>query len=301
MQTEAALLVLLLWSNLANNQIFAAEDESQISTPLQNQSLVLHNSKDFLPFIDEDALEGENSLELLNDSNSSDELVTSSSSEFSDNLKDILREDSEDEGKEGSTYAMEDNIYDDNYDYDYSEEDEEYNTGEQESDLNDKESDQESESDFDMTTNKNMSTISAEVNVLTTEGKSSDEETTETSTNRSIMIEPEDSLVETSLVSETSLVESSLVEESLVETSLVEESLVDCFYVAPSSTFANLPDSISCSCAGAASTFKVLLIIDPEIILIRYYHLGKSVSSLYTKIIVIIIKESHPHIINSSP
>ena len=301
MQTKATLLVLFLWSNLANNQIFAAEDESQISTPLQNQSLVLHNSKDFLPFIDGDALEGENSLELLNDSNSSDELVTSSS-EFSDNLKDILREDSEDEGKEGSTYAMEDNIYDDNYDYDYSEEDEEYN-GEQESDLNDKESDQESESDFDMRTNENMSTISAEVNVLTTEGKSSDEETTETSTNRSIMIEPEDSLVETSLVSETSLVESSLVEESLVETSLVEESLVDCFYVAPSSTFANLPDSISCSCAGAASTFKVLLIIDPEIILIRYYHLGKSVSSssLYTKIVVIIIKESHPHIINSSP
>ena len=267
MQTEAALLVLLLWSNLANIQIFAAEDESQISTPLQNQSLVLHNSKDFLPFIDGDTMEGENSLELLNDSYSSDELVTSSS-EFSDNLKDILREDSEDEGKEGSTYAMEDNIYDDNYDYDYSEEDEEYNTGEQESDLNDKESDQESESDFDMT-NENMSTISAEVNVLTTEGKSSDEETTETSTNRSIMIEPEDSLVETSLVSETSLVESSLVEESLVETSLVEESLVECFYVAPSSTFANLPDSISCSCAGAASTFKVLLIIDPEIILIR--------------------------------
>ena len=211
MQTEAALLVLLLWSNLANNQIFAAEDESQISTPLQNQSLVLHNSKDFLPFIDGDALEGENSLELLNDSYSSDELVTSSSSEFSDNLKDILREDSEDEGKEGSTYAMEDNIYDDNYDYDYSEEDEEYTTSEQESDLNDKESDQESESDFDMTTNENMSTISAEVNVLTAEGKSSDEEISETSTNRSIMIEPEDSLVETSLVSETSLVESSLV------------------------------------------------------------------------------------------
>ena len=266
MQTEATLLVLLLWSNLANNQIFAAEDESQISTPLQNQSLALHNSKDFLPFIDGDTLEGENSLELLNDSNSSDELVTSSSSEFSDNLKDILREDSEDEGKEGSTYAMEDNIYDDNYDYDYSEEDEEYNTGEQESDLNDKESDQESESDFDMT-NENMSTIGAEVNVLTTEGKSSDEETTETSTNRSIMVEQEDSLMETSLVSETSLVESSLVEESLVE----------CFYVAPSSTFANLPDSISCSCAGAASTFKVLLII-ALIILIRYQYLDKSVS-----------------------
>merc|ERR1719458_1364172 len=40
------------------------------------------------------------------------------------------------------------------------------------------------------------------------------------------------------------------------EESLVEESMVKCFYVAPSSTFANLPDSISCSCAGAASTFK---------------------------------------------
>merc|ERR1719234_2029791 len=65
----------------------------------------------------------------------------------------------------------------------------------------------------------------------------------------------ETDLVETDLV-ETSLVETSLVETSLVETSLVEESLVKCFYVAPSSTFASLPDSISCSCAGAASTFK---------------------------------------------
>merc|ERR1719234_2709413 len=65
----------------------------------------------------------------------------------------------------------------------------------------------------------------------------------------------ETELVDTDLV-ETSLVETDLVETSLVETSLVEESLVKCFYVAPSSTFASLPDSISCSCAGAASTFK---------------------------------------------
>merc|ERR1719234_704772 len=65
----------------------------------------------------------------------------------------------------------------------------------------------------------------------------------------------ETDLVETSLV-DTSLVETDSVETDLVDASLVEESLVKCFYVAPSSTFASLPDSISCSCAGAASTFK---------------------------------------------
>ena len=238
------LLQLLLWSNLAN-QIFAAEDESHISTP-QNQSLVLHNSKNFSAFVGGDTFEGENSLELLNDSYSSDEVVTSSS-EFSDNLKDILRveEGDEEEEEEGSALCItmqdsEDNSYDN---YDYSEK--ENYISEKESDLTD-DGDQISESDFDMTTRSPAFesgedvSMSEEVNVLTTEGELS-EETTETSTNGSLIIKQDESLED----------------KTLVETSLVEESLVKCFYVAPSSTFASLPDSISCSCAGAASTFKV--------------------------------------------
>jgi len=247
LDATSMLLQLLLWSNLVN-QIFAAEDESHISTP-QNQSLVLHNSKNFSAFVGGDTFEGENSLELLNDSYSSDEVVTSSR-EFSDNLKDILRVDEEDE--EGSAIAMQDSEHNSYDNYGYSEE--ENYISEKESDLND-EGDQKRESDFDMTTRspafesgENVST-SEEVNVLTTERELS-EETTETSTNGSLIIKQEESLEETTLVKTT------LVEESLVETSLVEESLVECFYVAPSSTFASLPDSISCSCAGAASTFK---------------------------------------------
>ena len=242
LEATSMLLQLLLWSNLAN-QIFAAEDESHISTP-QNQSLVLHNSKNFSAFVGGDTFEGENSLELLNDSYSSDEVVTSSS-EFSDNLKDILRVEEEGEEEEGSALCItmqdsEDNSYDN---YDYSEE--ENYIGERESDLN-AEGDQKSDSDFDMTTRSPAFesgedvSMSEEVNVLTTEGELS-EETTETSTNGSLIIKQDESLED----------------KTLVETSLVEESLVKCFYVAPSSTFASLPDSISCSCAGAASTFKV--------------------------------------------
>jgi len=239
LDATSMLLRLLFWSNLAN-QIFAAEDESNFSTP-QNQSLVLVNSKNFLAFVGGDTFEGENSLELLNDSYSSDEVATSSR-EFSDNLKDILRVEEEGEEEEGSAITMQDSK-DNSYDnYDYSEA--ENYIGERESDLND-EGDQKSESDFDMTTRspafesgENV-LMSEEVNVLTTEGELS-EETTETSTNGSLIIKQEESLEET----------------ALVKTTLVEESLVKCFYVAPSSTFASLPDSISCSCAGAASTFK---------------------------------------------
>ena len=49
-------------------------------------------------------------------------------------------------------------------------------------------------------------------------------------------------------------------EETLEEETLEEESLVECFYVTPSTTFSSLPDSISCSCSGAAATFKVFFI-----------------------------------------
>ena len=120
LHTLDATFVLLLWSNLANHQISATvstlsttEHESQNTSNHQNQSSVL--------FVGGDTFEGENSLELLNDSYSSDELVTSSS-EFSDNLKDILKVDNEEE-EEGSTISSEDNFY-------YSEEGEEYNDGE---------------------------------------------------------------------------------------------------------------------------------------------------------------------------
>ena len=229
LDATSMLLRLLFWSNLAN-QIIAAEDESHISTP-QNQSLVLHNSKNFSAFVGGDTFEGENSLELLNDSYSSDEVVTSSR-EFSDNLKDILRVEEEEE-EEGSANAMQDSEHNSYDNYGYSEE--ENYISEKESDLND-EGDQKRESDFDMTTRSpafesGEKVSMSEVDLMTREGESS-----ETTTNRSLITKHED---------------------SLVETTLVEESLVECFYVAPSSTFANLPDSISCSCAGTASTFKV--------------------------------------------
>ena len=246
MHTLDATLVLLVWSNLAKqisataSTLWTPEHESHITSPHQNQSLALRNSKNFSAFVGGDTFDGENSLELLNDSYSSDELVRSSS-EFSDNLKDILKVEEGEE--EGSTYSSEDNFYDDNYSEE--EEEEEYNTGEeQESDLNDEGQGQ--NSDFDMTSRspafesgENVSM--GEVDHLTRGGEPS-----ETTTNRSFIIEQEESLVEESMV-----------EESMVEESMVEESMVECFYVAPSSTFANLPDSISCSCAGAASTFKV--------------------------------------------
>ena len=272
LDATSMLLQLLLWSNLVN-QIFAAEDESHISTP-QNQSLVLANSKNFSAFVGGDTFEGENSLELLNDSYSSDEVVTSSR-EFGDNLKDILRVEEEEE-EEGSANAMQDSEHNSYDNYGYSEE--ENYISEKESDLND-EGDQKRESDFDMTTRspafesgENVST-SEEVNVLTTERELS-EETTETSTNGSLIIKQDESLED----------------KTLVETSLVEESLVECFYVAPSSTFASLPDSISCSCAGAASTFKVLH---------SPYQIKTSwkISVFLIKIVVIIIKGSHPHMI----
>ena len=242
MHTLDATLVLLVWSNLAKqisataSTLWTPEHESHITSPHQNQSLALPNPKHFSAFVGGDTFDGENSLELLNDSYSSDELVRSSS-EFSDNLKDILKVEEEEE--EGSTYSSEDNFYDDNYSEE-EEEEEEYNTGEeQESDLNDEGQGQ--KSDFDMTSRspalesgENVSM--GEVDLLTRGGEPS-----ETTTNRSLIIEQEESLVE----------------GSMVEESMVEESMVKCFYVAPSSTFANLPDSISCSCAGAASTFKV--------------------------------------------
>ena len=226
--TLDATFVLLLWSNLANHQISASvstlsttEHESQNTTNHQNQASVL--------FVGGDTFEGENSLELLNDSYSSGELVTSSS-EFSDNLKDIFKVDKEEE-EEGSTISSEDNFYN-------SEEEEEYNDGEgeQESDLKDE---GDLKSDFDLTSRRSPALESgktvamSEVDLLTKEGKLS-----ETTTNGSLSIKKEES--------------------SSVFESLEKESFVKCFYVAPSSTFANLPDSISCSCAGSAGTFKVL-------------------------------------------
>ena len=218
---------LLLCSTLFK-EIFAADHGSDSTE--QNQSSFMRNSKNFSDFSrGEETFEVESSLELLNDLYSSGEVVTSSSgeykSEFSDNLKDILKEE---EDEDGSTYATEDsgNLYDNN---DNRQDGGENNIAEKENDLND-------ESDIDVTT----AALANEENVLATG------------------MEPPDETPATMTKGSSTPVEQ---EEPLVEGSLVEESLVECFYVAPSSTFASLPDSISCSCGGTSGIFKVFIII----------------------------------------
>ena len=242
MQTFDKTSVFFLLCSTLFNEIFAADHGSD-----STESSLMRNSKNFSDFSrGEETFEVESSLELLNDLYSSGEVVTSSSgeykSEFSDNLKDILKEE---EDEDGSTYATEDsgNFYDNN---DNRQDGEENNIDEKEKDLND-------ESDIDVTTaalanEENVPTSVA--NVLAT-GMEPPDETPATMTKGS----------STTVEQEEPLVEGSLVKEPLVEESLVEEPLVECFYVAPSSTFASLPDSISCSCGGASGIFKVFIII----------------------------------------
>ena len=240
--TTSVFFRLLLCSTLFK-EIFAADHGSDSTE--QNQSSFMRNSKNFSDFSrGEETFEVESSLELLNDLYSSGEVVTSSSgeykSEFSDNLKDILKEE---EDEDGSTYATDDsgNIYDNN---DNHQDGEENNIAEKENDLND-------ESDIDVTT----AALANEENVLATGMEPPDETPATMTKGSSTTVEQEEPLVEEPLV------EGSLVEGSLVEESLVEEPLVECFYVAPSSTFASLPDSISCSCGGTSGIFKVFIII----------------------------------------
>ena len=223
MQTFDKTSVFLLLCSTLFREIFAADHGSDSTE--QNQSSFMRNSKNFSDFSrGEETFEVESSLELLNDLYSSGEVVTSSSgeykSEFSDNLKDILKEE---EDEDGSTYATEDsgNFYENN---DNHRDGEKNNIAEKENDLND-------ESDIDVTT----AALANEENVLAT-GMEPPDETPATMTKGS----------------------STTVEQ---EEPLVEEPLVECFYVAPSSTFASLPDSISCSCGGTSGIFKVFIII----------------------------------------
>ena len=229
--TTSVFFRLLLCSTLFK-EIFAADHGSDSTE--QNQSSFMRNSKNFSDFSrGEETFEVESSLELLNDLYSSGEVVTSSSgeykSEFSDNLKDISKEE---EDEDGSTYATEDsgNFYDNN---DNRQDGEENNIAEKENDLND-------ESDIDVTTAALANEENVPTSVLATG------------------MEPPDETPATMTKGSSTTVEQ---EEPLVEGSLVEESLVECFYVAPSSTFASLPDSISCSCGGTSGIFKVFIII----------------------------------------
>ena len=253
MQTFDTTSVFFLLCSTLFKEIFAADHGSDSTE--QNQSSFMRNSKNFSDFSrGEETFEVESSLELLNDLYSSGEVVTSSSgeykSEFSDNLKDILKEE---EDEDGSTYATEEfgNLYDNN---DNHQDGEENNIAEKENDLND-------ESDIDVTT----AALANEENVLATGMEPPDETPATMTKGSSTTVEQEKPLVEGSLVEESlveeTLVEEPLVEESLVEEPLVEESLVECFYVAPSSTFASLPDSISCSCGGTSGIFMVFIII----------------------------------------
>jgi len=145
----------------------------------------------------------------------------------------------------------------DYYDDDYNEEAESDNAAEEGTELND-----EVENSIQVTTSDPEAlTKVIEKDVVTIEGRSFEEEreaSEETTTAK------EDSLVNETLTEdnfekETSKEGKSLVEtsgEEILEESLEEESLVECFYVTPSTTFSSLPDSISCSCSGAAATFK---------------------------------------------
>ena len=203
-------------------------------------------------------LEVDDSTELLNDSNIVKLDGDDDTAEFRENSEDILRIKEEVmEEEEGSTLSMVGDFYDD----DYNEEAESDNASEERTELND-----EVENSIQVTTSDPEAVTKViEIDVETIEGRSFEEEreaSEETTTAK------EDSLVNETLTEdnfekETSKEGKSLVEtsgEEILEENLEEESLVECFYVTPSTTFSSLPDSISCSCSGAAATFKVFYI-----------------------------------------
>ena len=203
-------------------------------------------------------LEVDDSTEMLNDNDISKLDGDGETAEFRENSEDILRIKEEVmEEEEGSTLSM----VGDSYDDDYNEEAENEYAGEEGTELND-----EVKNSFQVTTSDPEAVTKViEIDVVTIEGRSFEEEreaSEETTTAK------EDSLVNETLTEdnfekETSKEGKSLVEtsgEEILEENLEEESLVECFYVTPSTTFSSLPDSISCSCSGAAATFKVFLI-----------------------------------------
>ena len=234
---------------------FTAQQLESLTT-FQSQSSTKQTFKNSSDLLSEDVLEVDDSTELLNDYDILKLDGDGDTAEFRENSEDILRIKEEVmEEEEGSTLSMEGDYYDE----DYNEEAESDNAGEEGTELND-----EVENSI-QTSDPEAVTKVIETDVVTIEGTSFEEEreaSKETTTAK------EDSLVNATLTEdnfekETSKEGKSLVEtsgEEILEESLEEESLVECFYVTPSTTFSSLPDSISCSCSGAAATFKVFFI-----------------------------------------
>ena len=236
---------------------FTAQQLESLTT-FQNQSSTKQAFKNSSDLLSEDVLEVDDSTELLNDYDILKLDGDGDTAEFRENSEDILRIKEEVmEEEEGSSLTMVGDYYDD----DYNEEAESDNAAEEGTELND-----EVENSIQVTTSDPEAVTKViEIDVVTIEGRSFEEEreaSEETTTAK------EDSLVNATLTEdnfekETSKEGKSLVEtsgEEILEESLEEESLVECFYVTPSTTFSSLPDSISCSCSGAAATFKVFFI-----------------------------------------
>ena len=248
MQTHAFLLIVCAPLSFTAQQL-------ESLTTFQNQSSTKQAFKNSSDLLSEDVLEVDDSTELLNDYDILKLDGDGDTAEFRENSEDILRIKEEVmEEEEGSTLSMVADYYDD-------EEAESDIAGEEGTELND-----EVENSIQVTTSDPEAVTKViEIDVVTIEGRSFEEEreaSEETTTAK------EDSLVNESLTEDNFEKETSKEGESLVETSgeeileenLEEESLVECFYVAPSTTFSSLPDSISCSCSGAAATFKVFFI-----------------------------------------
>ena len=237
---------------------FTAQQLESLTT-FQNQSSTKQAFKNSSDLLSEDVLEVDDSTELLNDYDILKLDGDGDTAKFKENSEDILRIKEEVmEEEEGSTLSMEGDYYDD----DYNEEAESENAGEEETELN-----AEVKNSINQVTTSDPEAVTKviETDVVTIEGRSFEEEreaSEETTTAK------EDSLVNATLTGDNFEKEKSKEGKSLVETSgveileenLEEESLVECFYVTPSTTFSSLPDSISCSCSGAAATFKVFFI-----------------------------------------
>ena len=242
---------------------FTAQQLESLTT-FQSQSSTKQTFKNSSDLLSEDVLEVDDSTELLNDYDISKLDSDGDTAQFRKNSEDILRIKEEVmEEEEGSSLTMVGDYYDD----DYNEEAESENAGEEETELND-----EVKNSINQVTTSDPEAVTKviETDVVTIEGRSFEEEreaSEETTTAK------EDSLVNATLTEDNFEKETSKEGKSLVETSgeetsgveileenLEEESLVECFYVTPSTTFSSLPDSISCSCSGAAATFKVFFI-----------------------------------------
>ena len=259
MQTHAFLLIVCAPLSFTAQQL-------ESLTTFQNQSSTKQAFKNSSDLLSEDVLEVDDSTELLNDYNIVKLDGDDDTAEFRENSEDVLRIKEEVmEEEEGSALSKMGDYYDD----DYNEEAESAYAGEEGTELND-----EVENSIQVTTSDPEAVTKViEIDVVTIEGRSFEEEreaSEETTTAK------EDSLVNETLTEDNfeketrekskegeSLVETSgeeTISEEILEETLEEESLVKCFYVTPSTTFSSLPDSISCSCSGAAATFKVFFI-----------------------------------------